>query len=447
MASISMTLSRFFSRPSHGETWRLAWPIILSNSSVPLLGAVDTAVVGHLPDPHYIGSVAIGALIFSFLYWGFGFLRMGTTGFIAQAAGEGDANEVRAILARAMLLSLGISVLILLAQGVVLWLAMFLIDGSDLVEAGASRYFSIRVWGAPAVLANYALMGFFIGIRETRAALTVQIFMNGLNVILDLVFVIGLNWDVGGVAAATAISETLAVGLGLLLARRHLARLGGVWQKSAILALAKLSRLLAVNLDIFIRTILLIFAFSYFTAEAAKQGDVTLAAIAVLMNFMQFIAFGLDGFAFAAEGLVGTAIGARKPEKLREIVYVSSFWALVVAGLYSLVYLVFGTAIIDLLTGIPEVRTVAYGYLPWLIVAPLISIWSYQLDGIFIGAVQSKEMRNGMIISFIFYMIAMKVFGDIWGTNGLWAALMLFMGTRAVTLALVYPRVERSAMR
>jgi multidrug resistance protein, MATE family len=288
-------------------------------------------------------------------------------------------------------------------------------------------------------------MGFFIGIRNTKAALTVQIFMNGLNIILDLIFVIGFGWDVIGVAAATAISETLALILGLFLVRRELLRLGGVWQRSAILSLAKMTRLLAVNFDIFIRTILLIFAFAYFTAQAAKEGDVTLAAVAVLMNFIHFMAFGLDGFAFAAEGMIGTAIGAKRPDKLREIVYVTGFWALIVACLYALVYLIFGPAIIDLLTGIDEVRARATEFLPWLIFMPLVAIWSYQIDGIFIGAVQSKEMRNGMIISFIAYMAAMHIFGELWGTQGLWGALVVFFVVRAVTLAVVYPRVERRA--
>ncbi len=440
-----MAISRFFALPSHRETWRLAWPIILSNSSVPLLGAVDTAVVGHLPEPHYIGAVAIGALIFSFLYWGFGFLRMGTTGFVALASGEEDADEVRSVLARAMILSLVIAVFVLLLQGGVLWLSLLLIEGSRAVEAGAADYFSIRIWGAPAVLANYALMGFFIGIRNTKAALTVQIFMNGLNILLDLIFVIGFGWNVMGVAAATAISESLALALGLYIARRELLKIGGMWKRAAILSLAKMTRLLAVNFDIFIRTILLIFAFAYFTAQAAKGGDITLAAVAVLMNFVHFMAFGLDGFAFAAEGMIGTAIGAKRPDKLREIVYVTGFWALVVSGLYALVYLVFGPAIIDLLTGIDEVRARANDFLPWLILMPLVAIWSYQLDGIFIGAVQSKEMRNGMIIAFVAYMAAMKIFGDLWGTHGFWAALMVFFVMRAVTLAVVYPRVERRA--
>lgn len=440
-----MTVSAFFSLPSHRETWRLAWPIILSNSSVPLLGAVDTAVVGHLPEPHYIGAVAIGALIFSFLYWGFGFLRMGTTGFVAQASGQEDATEVRSVLARALILSGIIAAVVLILQALVLWLALLLIEGSAEVEGGAADYFFVRIWGAPAVLANYALMGFFIGIRNTKAALTVQIFMNGLNIILDLIFVIGFGWNVIGVAAATAISESLALLLGLYIVRRELAQIGGVWKRSAILSLAKMGRLLAVNFDIFIRTILLIFAFAYFTAQAAKEGDVTLAAVAVLMNFVHFMAFGLDGFAFAAEGLVGTAVGAKKIDKLREIVYVSGFWALVVACLYALVYLAFGPMIINLLTGIEEVRQRANEFLPWLIGMPLVAIWSYQLDGIFIGAVQSKEMRNGMIISFAAYMSAMYLLGNHWGTHGFWAALVVFFVMRAVTLAVVYPRVEQRA--
>lgn len=441
-----MSLKHFFSRPSHGEVWRLAWPIILSNSSVPLLGAVDTAVVGHLPDAHYIGAVAIGAMMFSFLYWGFGFLRMGTTGFVAQAAGQQDPDEIRAVIGRALLLSLIISVFVLALQGVVLWIAVTLIDSSAAVEGGASDYFTIRVWGAPAVLANYALMGFFIGTKNTRAALMIQIFMNGMNIVLDLVFVLGFGWDVKGVAAATLISEVSACVFAAYLMRRYLVRLGGTWYRSTLFAGSKLTQLLRVNFDIFVRSILLIFAFAYFTAQAASKGDTTLAAVAVLMNFMHIMAYGLDGFAFATEGMVGSALGAKKAKLLREIVMVSSFWALVVAVIYALVYALFGPFLINLLTSIPEVRAEANDFLPWMMVAPLISIWSYQLDGIFIGAVQSKEMRNGMIISFVLYMIAMQVFDGFWGADGLWAALMLFMATRGVTLALVYPRVERRAM-
>tara|TARA_R100000005_G_scaffold96577_1_gene84753 strand:- start:13911 stop:15239 length:1329 start_codon:yes stop_codon:yes gene_type:complete len=442
-----MTLRHFFSLPGHRETWRIAWPVILSNSSVPLLGAVDTAVVGHLPDPHYIGSVAIGAMIFSFLYWGFGFLRMGTTGFIAQAMGEDDGDEVRAILARAMITALVLGALALLLHRIVIGFALDLVEASAEVEIGAGEYFSVRIWGAPAVLANYALMGFFIGVRNTRAALIVQIFMNALNIALDLLFVMGFGWGVEGVAAATAISETTALMLGLYLAARELRRIGGTWQRDAILAVPKMLRLLSVNFDIFIRTILLISAFAYFTAEAAREGDITLAAIAVLMNFVHFISYGLDGFAFAAEGMVGTAIGAKKVNRLREIVLVTGFWALIVAGLYALVYLVFGPTLINLLTGIEEVRARANEFLPWLVAMPLVAIWSYQIDGIFIGAVQSKEMRNGMIIAFLAYIACMKIFGDLWGAHGLWAALMVFMALRALTLAALYPRVERRALR
>ncbi len=442
-----MSISRFLSLSSHRDVWRLAWPIILSNSSVPLLGAVDTAVVGHLPEAHYLGSVAIGALIFSFLYWGFGFLRMGTTGFVAQALGQEDPDEIRSVVARAVLLALAISVVVLILQLLVLWIALELISASAQVEAGASTYFAIRIWGAPAVLVNYAFMGLFIGSKNTRYALIVQVFMNGLNVLLDLLFVLGLGWAVAGVAAATLISEVAAVFLCLYLARRQLRRLGGRFRSESLLVISKLTRLLSVNFDIFVRTILLIFSFAYFTAQAAKTGDVTLAATAIMMNFMHFMAYGLDGFAFATEGLVGSALGAKDPKKLREIVSVSSFWALIVALLYSIVYLIFGPVIINLLTGIEEVRVMANSFLPWLIAAPLIAIWSYQLDGIFIGALQSKEMRNGMIISVVIYFAGMHFFPIYWQADGLWAALMLFMAARAVTLALVYPRVERAAMR
>ena len=320
-----------------------------------------------------------------------------------------------------------------------------LIDGSAQVEGGAADYFYVRVWGAPAVLANYALMGFFIGIRNTKAALTVQIFMNSLNIILDLIFVIGFGWDVVGVAAATAISESLALILGLYIVRRELLVIGGVWKRSAILSLASMTRPACGQFRYFHSHHSVDFLLCLFHGAGREGRDVTLAAVAVLINFIHFMAFGLDGFAFAAEGMIGTAIGAKRPDKLREIVYVTGFWALVVACLYALVYLVFGSAIIDLLTGIEDVRARAKEFLPWLILMPLVAIWSYQIDGIFIGAVQSKEMRNGMIISFIAYMTAMHFFGDFWGADGYWAALVVFFAARAVTLAAVYPRVERRA--
>ncbi|MEH6402765.1 MAG: MATE family efflux transporter [Sneathiella sp.] len=436
----------FFASPMHKEILHRAWPIILSGLSVPLLGAVDTAVIGHLPDASYLGSVAIGAMIMSFLYWGFGFLRMGTTGFVAQAAGANNAEEIRTVLVQSLMLGFLISLIIFALQIPVLKLALHVVSSNVQVEQGASTYFNYRIWGAPAVLFNYTLLGFFIGIGNTRAALFTQIFMNVVNITLDIIFVLWLGLEIQGVALASVIAEYSAVFIGFILVVKELKRLGGAWIKESILSVSNAMKLLKVNLDIFIRTILLIFSFAYFTAEAAKISEEALAATAVLMNFMHFLAYGLDGFAHAAEGLVGAAIGAKKGDRLRQVVLVSSFWAFSVALLYSLIYWLFGVSAVNLLTDLEAVRNVAYTYLPWLILMPLVSVWSYQLDGIFVGAMQSKEMRNGMILSALGYFLAIYFLGDLWGMHGLWAALVIFMALRAGTLALAYPRVKRAAM-
>lgn len=425
------------------RVWRLAGPIILSNVTVPLLGAVDTAVVGHLEHAYYLGAVAIGALIFSFLYWGFGFLRMGTTGFTAQAHGAGDGDEVRATLARALGTAVALAAVILVLQAPVLAAAMALIEAGPEVEGHARAYFTIRIWGAPAALGNYVVLGWFLGVLNARAALLLQVVINGLNIVLDLAFVVGLGMAVEGVALATVIAEYAGLALGLAMIRRALPAVGGVWRRGRILDVAPLKRMLRVNGDIFVRTLCLVFAFAYFTAEGARMGDVTLAANAVLLNMVMFMAYGLDGFAHAAEALVGSAIGARDRGAFRGAVRASTHLALATAGGLSLAYALTGGLIIDALTGVAAVRAAAREVLPWLIAAPLLSVWCYQLDGIFIGAVRTGEMRNAMIVSLVLYLAAIELLRPLLGNHGLWLALMLFMVARGVTLGALYPRIER----
>ncbi|WP_227711808.1 MATE family efflux transporter [Sneathiella sp. P13V-1] len=430
---------------SYSKILYLAWPVILANLSVPLLGAVDTAVIGHLPDPSYLGSVAIGAMIFSFIYWGFGFLRMGTTGFVAQAAGAEDIPEVKLSVSRAILVALGLSAVILVIQVPLIQFALQMVESSPAVETGAREYFDIRIWGAPAALINYCLIGTFIGLGKTKLALATQIFMNSMNIVLDLVFVIVLDMKVPGVALATAISEYAAVGVGALLLLAHLKTQHGLLPKSQIWNLAALRKMIAVNGDIFVRTILLIFTFAFFTTRAALQGEVVLAATAVLMNFMHFLAFGLDGFAHAAESLVGQSVGGKNKSALDEAVKASSVLAVIVAGLYAVIYWIAGEGIVNLLTGIEEVQAISYEYLGWMVLMPLLAVWSYQLDGIFIGAMRTKEMRNGMVLSFAAYMASILVLPPYFGVHGLFAAIGVFMIARAVTLAMVYGRVRQAA--
>ena len=431
-------------REIHSRMWRLAAPIIISNISVPMLGAVDTAVVGHLPDARYLGGVAVGALVFTFIYWGFGFLRMGTGGLTAQAFGAEDADEVRACLARAAVIGIPVAVILIILQAPIAWVAFTIVEATPEVEALAREYFFTRIWGAPATLMNFALLGWFIGVQNTKAALWHQLTLNGVNIVLDLVFVIGFGWGVAGVAAATAIADVAAVAFGLWLALPILRRLGGAFVRAKILEAEKIRRTVALNVDIFIRTICLVSAFAYFTAQGAAFGNVVLAANAVLLNLQTFMAHALDGFAHAAEALGGRAIGARDRQAFRDAVRAAMLWGLIVAIAFTLVYLLAGVAIVELLTGIQDVRAAAREYIVWSVVMPLVAVFPFVLDGVFLGATRGRTMRNAMIVSLVIYVVACLTFVPMWGNHGLWGALLIFMGARGITLGVRYPALERS---
>lgn len=427
---------------SHGEVWRLAGPIILSNISVPMVGAVDTAVMGHLDGPHYLGAIALGAMVFSFLYWGFGFLRMGTTGFVALDHGRGDRRAIHDTLLRALLLASVLGIAIIALQLPLDRLAFALITASADTEALASEYVLIRVYSAPAVLAVYALTGVLIGMHNTRAALVLQLVLNLTNVALDLLFVPVLGFGIAGAAWASVIAEYAAAVCGLLLLRRLL--LAYSLERARLLDPAALSLLLRANLNIFIRTLCLVFSFAWFTNAGARLGDAVLAANAVLINFLNVASYGLDGFAHAVEALGGSARGAGNLERFRGAVRRTTEWAFITGAAVSLAYLLFGESLVALFSDLPTVRRDALEYLPWLVAAPLVSVWSYQLDGIFIGTSRTAEMRNAMIVSTLGYLALVEVFMPVLGNHGLWLALMAFMLLRAVTLLAYFPRIVRS---
>ncbi|MEE2997813.1 MAG: MATE family efflux transporter [Pseudomonadota bacterium] len=435
---------RLMKREIHSRIWRLAGPIIIANVSVPMLGAVDTAVMGHLADAKYLGGVAIGALVFTFIYWGFGFLRMGTGGLTAQALGADDADEVRACLARAAVIGLPVALILILLQAPIACVAFGILEATFEVEELAQSYFFIRIWGAPATLMNFVLLGWFVGVQNTKAALWHQLTLNGVNIVLDLLFVMGFGWGVHGVAAATAIADVVAVGFGIWLALPTLRRLGGSFQRNKILEMGKIRRTVALNIDIFIRTICLVSAFAYFTAQGATFGNVVLAANAVLLNFQTFIVHVLDGFAHAAEALCGRAIGARDREVFRDAVRAAMFWGIFAAVGFSFIYLVAGDGIIDLLTGIADVRIAAQEYIRWLLIMPLIAVFPFVLDGVFLGATRGRKMRNAMVMSLIIYIAACLILVPAWGNHGLWISLLIFMGARGVTLGVQYPALQRS---
>ena len=378
----------------HRRVWRLAWPMVVSNLSVPLLGAVDTAVIGHLPEPHFLGAVAVGALIFNTLYFGCNFLRMGTTGLTAQAFGARDFDAARATLARAFLIALVLAAALLALQGPIGWLAFYLVEPSEAVAGEGMRYFFIRIWGAPATLANIALVGWFIGMQNTRAALALLLTVNGINIVLDLVLVLGFDLAVAGVAWATVAADYAGLILGVAVTARLARRHGGHWRARLVLDAVAMRRFLGTNRDIFLRTLFVITAFALFTTLSARQGDVVLAANAVLLNFVIFFNFAFDGFAFAAEALTGRALGAGRRGDLARAIRACLLWCLLLALLTVAIYGAAGAPIVRVLTDIEDVRAVAYDFLPWLIALPLVAVWGIFFDGVFTG-VGSEEAPVG----------------------------------------------------
>ena len=399
---------------------------------------VDTAVVGHLETPAYIGAVAVAAVIFSFLYWGMGFLRMGTVGVIAQLKGDGNPDRLRAALLHSCFLGVIIAVFILLLQTPIITLGLDLVGGSPDVKSNAEVYFYWAVWGAPAVLLNMTCVGWLLGMQNARATLYVTLLISVLNIVLDFIFVFGLNLDVRGVALASVISQFSGCVLAGLFIYRELIRHPGHWRRSVILDMKDFTALLVLNQNIFFRTLCLIFAFAFFTRQGANQGVLVLAANAILLNFQMLVALGLDGFANAAEALVGKAIGAKDQPQFQESVRSVMVWGGGVALLYSLLFIVAGTWLVNLMTDIAAVRETAYLYLPWMIISPVISVWCFLLDGIFIGATRGREIRNGMLFStFIVYLPCWYLLKDL-GNHGLWLALMGFFVARAFSLLWYY---------
>lgn len=428
---------------THKRVLKIAVPIVLANATVPILGAVDTGVVGQLGQAAPIGAVGIGAVILAVIYGVLSFLRMGTTGLVAQAKGAGDEAETGALLMRALLLGASMGAVFVVAQAGLFHLAFSAAPASPEVETLAQQYLSIRIWGAPATISLYAVTGWLIATERTRGILVLQLWMNGLNIGLDIWFVLSLGWGVQGVAIATLIAEWSGLFLGLWLCRSAFA--GDRWYDWArIFDMVKIRRMMSVNSDIMVRSIILHLSFTTFLFLGARFGDVTLAANQVILQFLEIMAYGLDGFAFAAEALVGGALGARNRAQLRQAAIITSKWGVAMAVPFALFFWLAGPWIIDLMATAPEVRLEAKSYLPWVVAAPLIGIASWMLDGIFIGATRTRQMRNAMLISGAVYVAALFMLLPF-GNHGLWLALMVLNITRAITLALRYPALEAAA--
>jgi len=426
--------------PADRDIWRIAAPMILSNVSVPLLGMVDTGVTGHLESPVYLGAVAVGATVFGFLYMGMNFLRMGTTGITAQRYGANDNDGLRVSLGQALIVSLLIAVTLLALQLPIGHLAMSLIGAEPDVESFALQYFSIRIWSAPGTLANYVLIGWFLGLQNARVPLLIFLAINITNIILDLWFVLGLGMKVDGVALASVIAEYTGLAIALVFAVKALRARSGHWPFARLFNVRAYSAFFAVNAHLFIRTMALMFTFAFITAQGARLGGLVLAANAILINVQHLTAFALDGFAHAAEALVGKAVGEKRRDALEYSVRLALKWSLIFAVGFCLLYVALGPLLIRVLTDLPDVRSTTMQYLPWLIVSPLVSVWSFLYDGVYIGATRSREMRDIMLIS------AFAVFIPAWyllqgfGNHGLWLAFTLFMASRGIGMHIWYRR-------
>jgi len=425
----------------HRRIVALAVPIVLANLSVPLLSAVDTAVAGHLPDQADLGGVALGGLIFSAMIWGLSFLRMATTGLVAQALGAGDRAEMRLVQRRALVLAALLGLIILLFQGPLLGGALSLLGGSAEVGAAARAYCDARIWSAPAALANSVVLGYLLGTQRAKLGFGLQLVLNAVNMALAIGLVYGFGLGVAGIGAATALADGCGLLLGLAVLWRLRPRGLPPLKFAALWERAPLIRLFAINRDIFLRTACLLGVTGLFARLGADLGDTVLAGNAVLLNFQTFTSYGLDGFAYAAEALVGVAVGARDRASFRAASRISMVWAGIGALVFSLVYALAGPALIDGLTSQQAVRDQASAYLPWAILLPLVSVWGFQFDGIFIGATRARELRNGMIASLVVFLIAVRLLMPPFGNQGLWGAFTLYMAARGLCLAWFYPRI------
>lgn len=416
---------------------QLAIPNIISNISVPLLGAVDTAVIGHLEHVYYLGAIAIGSIIFDFIFWGFGFLRMGTTGLVAQAYGAKDIQKTKVILIRVLLVALIGSVGILILQYPLIELSLWAIDATPEVEQYTRIYYKIRIFSAPATLGLFAINGWFLGMQNSRYPMIVTIFLNLLNIATNLIFVFYFGMNVDGVAWGTLLSSYCAITLAFILYKTtyNKVKINVSWDD--LVELEELKKFFSVNRDIFIRTLCLIFSYAFFTAMSAKMGDVWLAANTILLQLWYINAYAVDGFAFAAESLVGKYVGALDFKKMKRAIWVCMGWGLGFGVVGTIFYAIFDRELISIFTDNPMVIETAMIVSIWLIIAPLINSVCFIWDGAYIGATSTSAMRNSMLIATILFFVPVYyVVKPYAGNHALWIAMTSFMVIRGVTLTL-----------
>ncbi|MCG3267076.1 MATE family efflux transporter [Yoonia sp. I 8.24] len=431
-------------RLTHRRVLTIAVPIVLSNATVPILGVVDTGVVGQMGEAAPIGAVGIGAIILTAIYWIFGFLRMGTSGLTAQAVGAKNQPEVAALLTRSLIIGLGAGFVIIALQTLLFAGAFRVSPATPEVEGFARQYMAIRVWSAPAMIALYGITGWLIGQERTGAVFAIQLLMNGVNIGLDLLFVLQFDWGVPGVAWATFIAEWAGVVLGLWLCRAAF-KVPDWRDWTRVLDRARLVNMAAVNSDIMIRSVLLQAIFVSFLFFGASFGEVQLAANHILLQFLEVTAYAMDGFAVAAEALVGNALGARSRSALRRSALLTTLWGGVVGIVLAMCFAVFGTTVIAIMAKNIPVQEAAATYLPYMVAAPIVGVVAWMMDGIFIGATRTKDMRNMMILSTIVYFAIVIPLMQMFGNHGLWIGFLISFIVRGATLAAKYPALEAAS--
>ncbi|MGV3002921.1 MATE family efflux transporter DinF [Vibrio sp.] len=425
-------------RSLHKQVLLLAIPMVLSNITVPLLGLVDAAVIGHLDYAWYLGGVALGSTMISVTFWLLGFLRMATTGLAAQAQGEESSQKLAHVWLQGMLVAWLLAGLFLLFHSPLAELIFSLSNASTEVKHYGMQYFSIRVWSAPAALANFVILGWLLGTQNAKAPMWLVIVINLANIILDVLFVLVFDWKVAGAAWASVLADYTGLALGLFFVMR-------TWIKQQLpnvltllpSATHGMGRMLRLNSDIFLRSLCLQAVFSFMTFQGAALGDDIVAANAVLMSFLMMVSYGMDGFAYAMEAMVGKAVGAKSRGQLLNSLIGTSFWGLVCSVFLTLMFWLFGHQLVRLITDIPNVQAQADIYLPWLIVMPLVSMWCFLLDGIFVGATKGKDMRNSMLIAMLCFFALYFSFAS-WGNHALWMSMLTFMGMRGIGLAVIF---------
>lgn len=445
-----MLKDAFLNLTNHKKIFAIALPMMLSNISVPLLGLVDTAVIGHLPESYYLAGVAVGSMVVTLMFWILVFLRMSTTGLVAQAVGANDQSQILRLLMQSIFIALILALLLLLLQNPLSSLAFHFVEGSEDVLLYARQYFDIRIWSAPAALINMVLLGWLLGMQNAKAPMFLLIVTNTINILLDILFVVGFEWGVAGVAWASLVADYISLACGLFIVHRLILPFYTKGDFSCalkeVINLKALAPFILLNRDIFIRTLCLQVTYAFMTVQGVKLGDDIVSANSVLMHFLLIISFSMDGLAYAVEALVGKNIGQRCLSKLKESIYMTLFWAFIFSIMQLLVFYFYGAWIISQITSIEAVQFEAMQYLSWLIIIPLTSMLGFVFDGIFIGMTRAKEMRNSMIFSLLLVYFPVWFFFANEGNHALWIAMNAFMLARGISLLWIYKKLERKQM-